>query len=75
MKFLVSKNHAINLATINDIAISNNYLVLTTDAGLNAREIRFIYGTQAELEKLFQQIMDFISGDEKVFDCDDKMSY
>ena len=75
MKFLVSKNHAINLANINDIAISNNYLVLTTDAGLNAREIRFVYGTQAELEKLFQQIMDFISGDEKVFDCDDKMSY
>ena len=75
MKFLVSKNHAINLANINDIAISNNYLVLTTDAGLSAREIRFVYGTQAELEKLFQQIMDFISGDEKVFDCDDKMSY
>ena len=75
MKFLVSKNHAINLANINDIAISNNYLVLATDAGLNAREIRFVYGTQAELEKLFQQIMDFISGDEKVFDCDDKMSY
>ena len=75
MKFIVSKSHAINLANINDIAISNNYLTLTTDAGLNAREIRFVYGTQAELEKLFQQIMDFIANDDKVFDCDDKMSY
>ena len=70
MKFIVSKSHAINLANINDISISNNYLTLTTDAGLNAREIRFVYGTQADLERLFAGVMEFIAGDLKIFDCD-----
>lgn len=69
-KFLISGTKAINLATINGISISNYYLTLTTDAGLNAREIRFVYGTDAELERLFGAVMEFIASDNRTFDCD-----
>ena len=70
MKFIVSKRKAINLATINSISISNNYLVLTTDAGANAREILFFYGAERVLVELFDAIMDFIKSEGRVFDCD-----
>ena len=71
MKFITSKHRAINLATINAISISNNYLELTTESGQNAREIRFIYGTDAELTKLFDAIMVFANDNTtSVFDCD-----
>lgn len=71
MKFLVSQHKAINLANVDDITISCNYLKLTTGGGLNAREVSFVYGTQENLEKLFDAVMEFI-GDihTKVFDCD-----
>lgn len=75
MKFITSKHKAVNLATINTISISNNYLTLTTEAGLNAREIRFVYGTESALEKLFDAIMAFLAdGGTKVFDCDKFLS-
>jgi hypothetical protein len=61
MKFVISKHRAINLATINTIFISDNYLQLTTEAGQNAREIRLIYGTDTELGKLFDAIMAFVN--------------
>lgn len=71
MKFLVSNHKAINLANVDEITISCNYLKLTTGGGLNAREMSFVYGTEADLERLFDAVMDFI-GDihTKVFDCD-----
>jgi hypothetical protein len=71
MKFVISKHRAINLATINTIFISDNYLQLTTEAGQNAREIRLIYGTDTELGKLFDAIMAFVNDNSaSVFDCD-----
>ena len=75
MKFITSKYRAINLATISTIAISNNYLTLTTEAGLNAREIRFVHGTERDLMKLFDAITAFLANDyTKVFDCDKFLS-
>ena len=72
MKFLVSGTKAVNLANVSDFSISNNYLIVTLTDG---REMRFVYGSQTELEKLFRQITDFLANNEKVFDCDDRMSY
>lgn len=75
MKFIISSHKAVNLATINTISISNNYLTLTTEAGQNAREILFVYGTEPMLEKLFDAIMDFLADENaKVFDCDKFLS-
>lgn len=65
-------NKAVNLANIEDIFISDNYLILTTNGGLNAREIRFVYGTPAKLSKLFKAIMEFIKDYQQgAFDCYD----
>ena len=75
MKFIISNRKAVNLATINTISISNNYLTLTTEAGQNAREILFVYGTKSMLEKLFDAIMAFLADENaKVFDCDKFLS-
>ena len=68
MKFLVSNLKAVNLANVSDISVSSNHLMLTMTDG---REVRFVYGTQSELETLFVAVMDFIiSSNIKVFDCD-----
>lgn len=70
MKFLVSKNKAVNLANVDDIFISAGYLKVTTGGGLNSREVSLVYGTDAELKQLFAEIMNFIASENKVFDCD-----
>ena len=70
MKYLVSGNKAINLSNADEITISCNYLKITTGGGLNAREVSFVYGTEAELVTLFSEIMDFIEGEGRIFDCD-----
>lgn len=67
MKFIISKQHAVNLDTIINIAISGNYIILTT---LTAREIKFFYGTKPQLDKLFDAIMTFIGSEGRTFDCD-----
>ena len=67
MKFLVSNSKAVNLANVSDFSISNNYLIVTLTDG---REMRFVYGAQADLERLFAEIVEFIAGDLKVFNCD-----
>lgn len=71
MKFLINSkdNKAINLANVDVITVSCNYLKITTGGGLNAREVNFIYGTPAQLGILFGRIMEFLANDEKVLDC------
>lgn len=71
MKFLINSesNKAINLANVDEITISSNYLILTTGGGQYARDIRFIYGTNDALSALFGRIMTFLANDEKVLDC------
>lgn len=75
MKFIVSKKssvRAINLANVTDIMVSANYLVLTTTDG---REEKFVYGTEKDLNELFDTLMDWLArGQESgVFDCDKTM--
>ena len=70
MKYIFSKNRALNLANIDEITVSCNYLKVTTGGGLNAREINFIYGGEAELVSLLKAIMGFIAGEGNLFDCD-----
>lgn len=71
MKFLVYDHKAINLANADDFCISNNYLVVTTGGGLNAREVKAVYGTTEELNDLFNELVKFLQqGDAVVFDCD-----
>ena len=70
MKYIVnSQDHkAVNLANVIDIFVSNNHLILSLTDG---REMRFFYGTENTLNKLFARIMDFIREDgAKVLDCD-----
>lgn len=71
MKFLINSkdNKAINLANVDEITISSNFLVLTTGGGQYARDVRFIYGTPDALSALFGRIMSFLANDEKVLDC------
>ena len=71
MKFLINSesNKAVNLANVIEICVSNNYLVLTTEGGQYARDIRFIYGTEDNLNRLFPKIMEFLANDEKTLDC------
>ena len=71
MKFLINSkdNKAINLANVDEITVSCNYLKITTGGGLNAREVCFIYGSTDGLTALFSRIMTFLANDEKVFDC------
>lgn len=71
MKFIVSKQKAINLNNVDDFHISSGYLKITTGGGLDAREVQFVYGTNDELTKLFYAILQFINDDNKrIFDCD-----
>jgi hypothetical protein len=70
MKWIFSNLRSYNLATIESIYVSCNYLMLTTGGGLNAREIQFVYGTDEELKKLHKAVMDFIQGPAAGFDCD-----
>lgn len=69
-KFLTNGSKAINLNNVAEICVSNNYLVLTTEGGQYAREMRFIYGTEDNLNRLFSKVMEFLAGDERVMDCD-----
>ena len=71
MKFLINSesNKAINLANVDEMTISSNYLVLTTGGGQYARDVRFIYGTNDELTALFKRITEFLANDEKTLDC------
>ena len=77
MKFLINSkdNKAINLANVDEITISCNYLKITTGGGLNAREVSFIYGTNDALSALFNRIMSFLANDEKVLDCYEFLNY
>lgn len=72
MKFLINSESgkAVNLNNVAEICVSNNYLVLTTEGGQYAREMRFIYGTEYNLNRLFAKVMEFLAGDERVMDCD-----
>lgn len=70
MKFIVCDHKAINLANADDFGISNNYLVVTTGGGLNAREVKAVYGTTEELNDLFNELVKFSESDKAVFDCD-----
>lgn len=70
MKFIISKNKAINLENVVDIFVSSGYLKVTTDGGLNSREVSLAYGTDTEMTKLFAEVMNFIAGESKIFDCD-----
>lgn len=69
-KFLTNGSKAVNLNNVAEICVSNNYLVLTTEGGQYAREMRFIYGTEDNLNRLFAKVMEFLAGDERVMDCD-----
>ena len=71
MKFLVNSkdNKAVNIANVDEITISCNYLVLTTGGGQYARDVRFIYGTSAGLSALFKRVMEFLTNDENMLDC------
>lgn len=71
MKFLINSesNKAINLANVDEMTISSNYLVLTTGGGQYARDVRFIYGTNDDLTALFKRITEFLANDEKTLDC------
>ena len=71
MKFLINskENKAINLANVDEITVSGNYLKITTGGGLNARNVSFIYGSTDALSALFSRIMEFLANDEKVLDC------
>jgi hypothetical protein len=69
MKFLVnSYDHvAVNLANVSEITISCNWLKLTVT---DSREVSLIYGTDYELDKLFERIKQFVADDaESVLDC------
>lgn len=70
MKFLVTDHKAINLANADDFRISNNYLMVTTGGGLNARDVQAVYGTPEELNDLFNELVKFLESDKTVFDCD-----
>lgn len=76
MKFLINSesNKAINLANVDEITISSNYLVLTTGGGQFARDVRFIYGTNEALAALFKRITEFLANDEKTLDCHEFLS-
>lgn len=69
-KFLTNGSKAINLNNVAEICVSSNYLVLTTEGGQYARELRFVYGTEENLNRLFAKVMEFLAGDERVMDCD-----
>lgn len=69
-KFLTNGSKAINLNNVAEICVSNNYLTLTTEGGQYAREMRFVYGTEDNLNLLFAKVMEFLAGDESVMDCD-----
>ena len=71
MKFLINSESgkAVNLNNVAEICVSNNYLVLTTEGGQYAREMRFIYGTEGILNRLFTKVMEFLANDEKTLDC------
>ena len=70
MKFIVTDHKAINLANADDFRISNNYLMVTTGGGLNARDVQTVYGTPEELNDLFNELVKFLESDKVVFDCD-----
>jgi argonaute-like protein implicated in RNA metabolism and viral defense len=70
MKYLIYDHKAINLANADDFGISNNYLVVTTGGGLNAREVKAVYATTEELNDLFNELVKFLASDKVVFDCD-----
>lgn len=73
-KFIISNFKAVNLSNVDEFSISCNYLKITTGGGLNAREVSFVYGTEINLVKLFNAIIDFIANDKvAVFDCDEFM--
>ena len=73
-KFIISNHKAVNLSNVDEFSVSCNYLKLTTGGGLNAREVNFVYGTESNLVKLFDAIVDFIANDKVVvFDCDEFM--
>ena len=74
MKYIVNSqvHKAVNLANVTDIFISNNYLMLSLTDG---REMRFLYGTENALNKVFNRIMDFINEDgTKILDCNKFLS-
>lgn len=74
MKYLVSTKNkkAVNLAMVTDLSISNNYLMLTI---IDGREMRFVYGTPADLDRLFPAVIAFLSSDEVTFNCDKYLGY
>ena len=74
VKFLKKKGKAVNLANIDEIQVANNYLTITTGAGLNARTMQFYYGATADIEALYDAVMDFLASEERLFDCDQFMS-
>ena len=74
VKFLKKKDKAVNLANIDEIQVANNYLTITTGAGLNARTMLFYYGATADIEALYEAVMDFLASDKQVFDCEQFMS-
>lgn len=73
-KFLINDKKAINLANISEFSVSANYLKLTTDGGLGGRIISFVYGTEENLNRLFDAIVAFASDDSaSTFDCGEFM--
>lgn len=71
MKFLRNGKWAVNLAHIIDINVSANHLVLTT---IDGREEKFLYGPEAQLEELVEEILTFTADDTAhVFDCKETM--
>lgn len=71
MKYLVSNKKAVNITSASEISVSCNYLVITSDGGLNAREIKFVYGGEEELYRLFLAVIEFAGSDKTLFDCDE----
>ena len=70
MKFVRYQYRAINLAQVIDIAVSANYLVLTTTDG---REEKLVHGGEKALEALMEEILAFLNDDRKVRDCEEFM--
>ena len=68
MKYLVSKQKAVNLNNVIDFFISDNHLVLSTTDG---REMRFVYGAPEELARLFDEVVAFLEEERfRTLDCD-----
>lgn len=67
MKYLRHKKSIVNLANVIDIYLSGQYIMLAT---IDGREVRYVFGTPSTNEMIFEQILEFLASDEKVFEID-----